>query len=115
MAASCAQLLYPRYAAVYPSRCKPPVVDLFAAETGAILSTAACLLQDELNQISPSILGMVQSNLETRIFKPYLTEHFWWMGDGKSHMNNWTSWCTQNVLLSSAFCLQWWNEEVPVP
>lgn len=84
-----------------------PVVDLFAAETGAILSTAACLLQDELNLISPSILGMVQSNLETRIFKPYLTEHFWWMGDGKSHMNNWTSWCTQNVLLTSAFCLQW--------
>lgn len=84
-----------------------PVVDLFAAETGAILSTAAYLLQDELNQISSAILGMVQSNLETRIFKPYLTEHFWWMGDGKSHMNNWTSWCTQNVLLTSAFCLQW--------
>ena len=79
-----------------------PVVDLFAAETGAILSTAACLLQDELNLISPSILGMVQSNLETRIFKPYLTEHFWWMGDGKSHMNNWTVWCTQNILLTAA-------------
>ena len=90
-----------------------PVVDLFAAETAAILSTAAYLLQDDLNQISPVILGMIQSNLETRIFKPYLTEHFWWMGDGTSHMNNWTSWCTQNVLLSSAFCLQWWNEEVP--
>ena len=23
------------------------------------------------------------------------------MGDGKSHMNNWTVWCTQNVLLSA--------------
>ena len=84
-----------------------PVVDLFAAETGAILSTAAYLLQEELNLVSPSILGMVQTNLEIRIFKPYLNEHFWWMGDGTSHMNNWTSWCTQNVLLASAFCLQW--------
>lgn len=25
------------------------------------------------------------------------------MGDGKSHMNNWTVWCTQNVLLTAAF------------
>ncbi len=90
-----------------------PVIDLFAAETAAILSVSAYLLQDDLNQISPFILGMIQSNLETRIFKPYLTDHFWWMGDSKSHVNNWTSWCTQNVLLSSAFCLQWGQNDLP--
>lgn len=29
------------------------------------------------------------------------------MGDGKSHMNNWTSWCTQNVLMAAAFYKGW--------
>lgn len=48
------------------------------------------------------IRRMVEDELDRRIFTPYLTEHFWWMGDGKSHMNNWTVWCTQNVLLAAA-------------
>ena len=78
-----------------------PVIDLFAAETGAILAVTDYLLKDVLNQISPAVSAMIEDNLERRIFKPYLTEHFWWMGDGKSHMNNWTSWCTQNVLLAA--------------
>ena len=39
-----------------------------------------------------------------RILTPYLTEHFWWMGNGDEEMNNWTPWCTQNVLLC-AFAL----------
>ncbi|MGC6175617.1 heparinase II/III domain-containing protein [Lacrimispora sp. 38-1] len=78
-----------------------PVIDLFAAETGAVLSMAEYLLRRELLQISPFLSAMINKNLEERIFTPYLNEHFWWMGDGKSHMNNWTVWCTQNVLLSA--------------
>ena len=45
-----------------------PVVDLFAAETGAILSTAAYLLQEELDLVSPSILGMVYVELGNPYF-----------------------------------------------
>ncbi|MDW2798362.1 heparinase II/III family protein [Clostridium boliviensis] len=78
-----------------------PVIDLFAAETGAVLSMAEYLLRRELLSVSPFLSGMINKNLEERIFTPYLKEHFWWMGDGKSHMNNWTVWCTQNVLLSA--------------
>lgn len=84
-----------------------PVVDLFAAETGAVLACAGYLLKDALNKVSPVVLGMIGRNLEIRIFTPYLKEHFWWMGDGKSHMNNWTSWCTQNVLMAAAFYQGW--------
>ncbi|MFR2847007.1 MAG: hypothetical protein ACLTC4_07640 [Hungatella hathewayi] len=76
-----------------------PVVDLFAAETGAVLGVAEYLLRDAFADISPAVSTVVNENLEKRIFRPYLEEHFWWMGDGESHMNNWTSWCTQNVLL----------------
>lgn len=78
-----------------------PILELFSAETGAILATVDYLLHDVLDQISPFICTMIQDNLERRIFTPYLTEHFWWMGDGHSPMNNWTVWCTQNVLLAS--------------
>ena len=91
-----------------------PVLDLFAAETGSILAMAEYVLRDALQAVSPAISVAVNSNLETRVFKPFLNQHFWWMGDGASHVNNWTSWCTQNVLLA-AFTrerLEPWHEDI---
>ncbi len=78
-----------------------PVIDLFAAETGAVVGMAEYLLRDELKAVSPVISKMVDYSLETRVLGPYLEEHFWWMGDNESPMNNWTSWCTQNVLTAA--------------
>lgn len=78
-----------------------PVIDLFAAETASVLAMAEYLLRQELFTISPFLSKMIDKNLNERIFTPYLTQHFWWMGDGKSPMNNWTVWCTQNILLSA--------------
>lgn len=78
-----------------------PVVDLFAAETGAVAAMAEYLLRDRLEEVSPAISRLVNHHLETRVLTPYRKEHFWWMGDGVSPMNNWTSWCTQNVLLTA--------------
>ena len=78
-----------------------PVIDLFAAETASVLSIAEYLLRQELLSISPFLSEMINKNLKERIFTPYLQEHFWWMGDGHSQMNNWTIWCTQNILLSA--------------
>ena len=77
-----------------------PVLDLFACESGAILATACYLLESRLNVISPFIAKRIRHELEQRIITPYLDSHFWWMGSGKEPMNNWTVWCTQNVLLS---------------
>lgn len=80
-----------------------PVIDLFAAETGAQLAVLAQCLSGALETISPEIVRRIDCELETRIFAPYRTEHFWWMGNGNEPMNNWTAWCTQNVLLAT-FC-----------
>jgi len=77
-----------------------PVIDLFAAETGALLATISYVLADELDELSPFIRKMINSRLEERIYKPYINRHFWWMGNGDEPMCNWTVWCTQNVLLS---------------
>ena len=77
-----------------------PVIDLFAAETGALLATASFLLHDEFDEISPAINIMILDLLKRRIFEPYVRRHFWWMGNGSEPMCNWTVWCVQNVLLS---------------
>lgn len=77
-----------------------PVLDLFACETAATLAVIYYLLKSVLDDVSPLLAKRIRAELDTRIFKPYLNTHFWWMGDGKERMNNWTIWCTQNILLS---------------
>lgn len=78
-----------------------PVVDLFAAETSALLTTIVALLGDALDGISPEIAARVKREIEARILTPYLSRHFWWMGSGDERMNNWTAWITQNILLTT--------------
>ena len=78
-----------------------PVIDLFAAETGAMLAWVGALLKEELDEVSPFIFTRIQHELSFRIITPYLKEHFWWMGKPDEPMCNWTVWCTQNVLLTA--------------
>lgn len=75
-----------------------PVIDLFAAETGALLSVCLHLLGARLDAAVPGLIRRLASDLQRRILEPYLERHFWWMGQGDEPMNNWTVWSTQNVL-----------------
>ena len=77
-----------------------PIVELFAAETGALLALTRYLLGAELDAALPGFSARVERELNARILTPYFREHFWWMGKGDEPMCNWTSWCTQNVLLT---------------
>ena len=77
-----------------------PIVELFAAETGALLALTRALLQSELDAAAPGLPARMERELDARILTPYFTAHFWWMGNGDEPMCNWTSWCTQNVLLT---------------
>lgn len=77
-----------------------PVLDLFSCETGALLATIHYLLEEKLDTISPFITKRIRYELQHRIYTPYLSKHFWWMGNGDEPMCNWTIWCTQNILLS---------------
>ncbi len=78
-----------------------PVIELFSCETAAILATAYALLAEKLDAVSPFLCSLIRSSVEHRVITPYLTRHFWWMGKGDEPMNNWTVWCTQNVLLAA--------------
>ncbi|MFK3780210.1 heparinase II/III family protein [Agrobacterium sp. NPDC089420] len=78
-----------------------PVIDLFAAETGASLALGLHLLGPELKATNAPVVSRVRTEIDWRITRPYLARHFWWMGNGDEQMNNWTAWITQNVLLST--------------
>lgn len=78
-----------------------PVLDLFACETGALLATAQYLLKDAFDKVHPFINKRISHEITTRIITPYITKHFWWMGNMKDKMCNWTIWCTQNVLITA--------------
>ena len=77
-----------------------PVADLFACETAATLSLIRALLGPELEGAAPGLCGRLRAETDRRVVQPYLSTHFWWMGDGDEPMCNWTAWCTQNVLLT---------------
>lgn len=83
-----------------------PVLDLFACETGALLATAYYLLGAAFDGVHPFINKRILHEISTRIITPYLNEHFWWMGNGKDKMCNWTIWCTQNVLITAFLSAQ---------
>lgn len=82
----------------YPDTTRP-VICIHATETAALLATAVTLLKDKL---PAETVTHVKAEIERRIFSPYETFHFWWMGDGVEKVNNWGPWCVQNVLLCYA-------------
>ncbi len=78
-----------------------PVLDLFSCETGCQLAMIHYLLGRQLDSINTEITARIRRELKARIFDPYLSYKFWWMGyDGQSTLN-WTVWCTQNVLIAA--------------
>jgi len=76
-----------------------PVVDLFAAETGATLAWAWYLVGDRLQTVSPLIGPRIAYEIDRRILTPNLQrDDFWWMGFGGRSVNNWNPWINSNWL-----------------
>ena len=79
-----------------------PIIDLFAAETGALLAMIHALLSARLERFAPGLPARIRGEVRRRVLRPYLAHHYWWMGNGGERMCNWTPWCTQNVLIAAA-------------
>ena len=78
-----------------------PTVDLFAAETGSLLSWVAYLLGDRLDTVSPMVRPRIQREVQRRILEPcLLRDDFVWMGfiDRGRPVNNWNPWICSNWL-----------------
>jgi hypothetical protein len=72
-----------------------PTVDLFAAETAMVLGQSAWLLAGPLGRLSRTLLDRVSAQVLARVVAPVETR-----GDIRwfSGFNNWTPWCSANVL-----------------
>ena len=83
-----------------------PVVDLFAAATGAVMSWIYYLLGAQLDQLNPMITGRIQFEVKRRILDPAFERNdFSWMFkefNGQTHhLNNWTTWIDSNWLTAN--------------
>lgn len=92
----------PRLPALPIPDSKMPYIDLFAGETGALLSLVYQILKDKLDELTPLFSARIEDEVRRRILEVYLSrDDFWWMGTGKTgKLNNWTTWCTSNCLIA---------------
>lgn len=80
------------------------VIELFSAETAALLAWTSYLLKTKLDQISTMVCDRIELEVKKRVLDPYINRDFWWMGFNQETMlNNWNPWCNSNCL--SAFLL----------
>ena len=78
-----------------------PTVDLFAAETGALLAWTDYLMGDRLDAVHPLVRERVRLEVDRRILTPNLErDDFWWMGFTPREVNNWNPWINSNWLAS---------------
>jgi hypothetical protein len=78
-----------------------PTVDLFAAETGALLAWTDYLLGDRLDAVHPLVRERVRLEVDRRVLTPCLErDDFWWMGFTPREVNNWNPWINSNWLAS---------------
>lgn len=95
----------PRFARGLPDTAFP-VVDLFAAETGALLAWTHALLAPAYRDSLPVVLDRVEREIAARILTPYLTVDDWgWLGlhrrADERAPNNWNPWIHSNVIATA--------------
>ncbi len=76
-------------------------VDLFAAETAALVAYVYYLLAPQLDAVSPLIRPRIEREIDERILTPNLErDDFHWMGftDPERRPNNWNPWINSNWL-----------------
>lgn len=75
-----------------------PVIDLFAAETAAIISWSMVMISEKLDEISPDIKHRIDHEIEHRIKTPFMTRDFGWTGTSGKSVNNWNPWIISNII-----------------
>lgn len=65
-------------------------VALFSCETAGMLAEISVLLK---NRLGEDLVGLIEREIDRRIFTPYLSNRYWW----DSGWNNWTAVCCGNI------------------
>jgi hypothetical protein len=78
------------------------IVDLFAAETSALLSWVVYLLGTKLDTVSKLVVPRIELEINRRILTPLIErDDFGWMGFQGQSVNNWNPWICSNWLTSA--------------
>ena len=77
-----------------------PIIDLTTGDVTSTLSWVWYFLHEEFDKVSPVINQRFMSEMRKKILDPYYTRNdFWWItGWNKGSVNNWTPWCSYNML-----------------
>ena len=75
-----------------------PFVDLFAAETGALLSWVDYYLGGKLDAVSPQLRKRIYHEVNYRLMEPLMNRRHGWMGKSASGRgpSNWNPWIVSN-------------------
>ena len=85
----------------HPERDIQPV-DLFNAETAAMLAWTLYMLEDEIDKKEKGLSNAVRMEIERRFLEPTLNQPQGW----KNNANNWNTWITSNWLETVLICEQ---------
>lgn len=79
-----------------------PVVELFSAETAALMGLTDYFVGDKLDKINPLFRKRIYSETNRRVFEPMLTQSgsYGWMSKTKP-VNNWNPWIMSNWIIST--------------
>ncbi len=81
---------------------RQPVVDLFAAETAALLAFTDYLFGSELKRSSPLLEKRLRDEVHSRVLNPFLEkDDIFWMGLQGQVVNNWNPWILSNIFAST--------------
>ena len=75
-------------------------VDLFNAETAALVAWTSYVLADRIDAFSPLLRKRIDSEISRRILRPALQKKWWWKTAGM----NWNPWISSNWLACVLFC-----------
>ena len=81
-------------------RTEDQTVDLFNAETAALVAYTRHVLSDEIGRFSPLLVQRIDQEVSRRILQPALTTNYWWKTAGM----NWNPWICSNWLAGVLFC-----------
>ncbi len=80
-----------------------PIVDLFAAETAALLGVADYLVGEKMDKINVLVRKRIYFETNRRIFQPIKKwENYGYLSRTKA-VNNWNPWIVSNLLMANLF------------
>lgn len=80
-----------------------PTVDLFTAETAAVMAWTDYFIGPALERISPLIRPRIYYEVNRRVFTPMKTAKYGYLGGGRSgvKLSNWAPWVMSNYLTAA--------------